>query len=489
MSSRGAINLARPPPTARGTWPISRVVTVCNTLATCAILFLACAFLYWVMGRSLEEEDHHSLADQVETLRLTLKEKPGDPEALKMEVQSEGAARRFAKYYARVLNKEGKVLMETSDMERLLPPPEAFPPPANVGSTPNEGRHWKSPNGKFFLLMAAWAETGAAQEEVRLLQLALDVTQEEVVLAKYRRMLALVLLLGVVCSASLGAFITRRAMRPLREITAAAQHITAAQLHERIQPERWPQDLMALATAFDDMLGRLETSFTRLTQFSADLAHEIRTPIASLRGEAELALGRSQTPDEYRRVLESSMEEYERLSRMVDSLLFLARSDNAEVALTRQPFPATPEVQAVLDLFDAAAAEKSIEVKTSGDAVVHGDAVLFRRALSNLVANAVHHTPVGGRITILVKPLENGATGVVVTDPGCGIPADHLPKVFDRFYRVDPSRHQPGAGLGLAIVKSIMELHGGAVSLNSEVGNGTAVSLRFPYRHPSLKAT
>ncbi len=486
MSSRGVNSQAQSLPPARSRWPISRVVTLFNTLATCVILLLACAFLYWVMERSLEEEDHHSLADQVEILRLTLKEKPGDSEALKMEVQSEGAVRRFAKYYARVLDNEGKVLVETSDMGELLPP-EAFPVPAAVGVTAPEGRQRTSADGKLFLLMAAQAETGA-QREVRLLQLALDVTQEEIVLVKYRQMLVLVLVLGVVSSAAAGTLIVRRGMRPLREITGAAQSITAAQLHERIHPYRWPQDLMALAMAFDEMLARLEASFERLTKFSADLAHEIRTPIASLRGEAELALRQSRSPEEYQHVLESSMEEYERLSRMVDSLLFLARSDNAEMTLERKPFSAAPEVQSVLDLFDAATAEKKITVKTTGDAVVNGDAVLFRRALSNLVANALRHTPVGGTINTRVSPSEHGAVEVEIEDTGSGIPTEHLPRVFDRFYRADPSRHQPGAGLGLAIVKSIMELHHGSVSLRSEVEKGTAVSLRFPGQSPPLKA-
>ncbi len=174
------------------------------------------------------------------------------------------------------------------------------------------------------------------------------------------------------------------------------------------------------------------------------------------------------------------MEEYERLSRMIDSLLFLARSENAETVLQQAPFSAANETQAVADLFEAAVEEKGVALEIKGDACLKGDAGLFRRALSNLLDNSLRHTPAGGRIVISVRELERDGAEVRVEDTGCGIAAEHLAKVFDRFYRVDPARHQPGAGLGLSLVKSIVELHGGGVSLQSQPGQGTAVVLRFP---------
>jgi two-component system heavy metal sensor histidine kinase CusS len=232
------------------------------------------------------------------------------------------------------------------------------------------------------------------------------------------------------------------------------------------------------------MLARLEASFKRLSQFSADLAHEFRTPMTSLRGQAEWALSQSRSPDECRHVLEASMEEYERLSRMIDSLLFLARADNAEMVLQRASFSAAKETLAVIDLFDAAVAEKHVSLEAQGDAILQVDAGLFRRALSNLLDNGLRHTPAGGRISIVIRKGNGDGVEIRVEDTGCGITAEHLPKVFDRFYRVDPARHQPGAGLGLSIVKSIMALHLGTVSLHSESGKGTAVVLKFPADAP-----
>jgi two-component system heavy metal sensor histidine kinase CusS len=453
-------------------------------LSASAILFVASAIQYYMMARGAEAEDRQALADQVEILRLTLRATPDDPEALRREVQSEGAARRFAKYYARILTPEGRVVIQSEDMDRLAPS-NAFPPAADVLKSPPIGWPWRALDGRSYLLMAAWAEMGVPPKGQRLMQLALDITQEEKALAQYRAVLALVLIAGILCSAATSVFIVRNAMRPLQKITHAAQRITATHLHERIHPARWPRDLTALATAFDEMLGRLEESFKRLSQFSADLAHEFRTPMTNLRMQAEWALMPNRSPDECRRTLEGSLEEYERLSRMIHSLLFLARAENAEMVLQRVSFSAAQETRAVIDFFEAAAAEKAVVLEERGDACLQGDAALFRRALSNLLDNSLRHTPAHGRISVSISKLEQDGAEVRVEDTGCGIAAEHLPKVFDRFYRVDPARHQPGTGLGLSLVKSIMELHGGIVSLHSTPGKGTTFILRFPAPPPA----
>ncbi|HZI32965.1 MAG TPA: heavy metal sensor histidine kinase, partial [Candidatus Binatia bacterium] len=315
--------------------------------------------------------------------------------------------------------------------------------------------------------------------ENRLLQLALDVTDDEKVLANFRQKLLLVLILGIGCSALVANFITRRGMRPVADIAKAARKITASQLNERIAPKKWPEELTALATAFDEMLERLEASFNRLSQFSNDLAHEFRTPIAALRVQAEVTLQRSRTVDEYQRLLESSLEEYERLSRMIESLLFLARSENAETTLQRTIFDVSTEIGSVCSYYEASTAEKQIEVVVNGGGELHADVILFRRAVSNLLANAIRHTGERGKIFVHAER-DDGMTKISVSDTGCGIAEEHTGKVFDRFYRVDKSRSQEGAGLGLAIVKSIMQLHDGSVSLKSQPGTGTTVTLKFP---------
>lgn len=445
------------------------------------MLALATGFLYWVLVRSLERENNQFLADKVHVLRAILRDRPDNIDALE-EVKLEGAALQFSKYYVRILDERGRTLIETPGMDAIDAGPLAFPTPIEVTQTPGAGRRWKSRNDESYLLIAARTELGPSGEDRRLLQLVLDVSHSELLLADYRRTLMLVLFLGVLFSAGAGAAVARRGMRPLQEITKAAQQVTATQLHERIGPAGWPKELTALALAFDGMLHRLEDSFTRISQFSADLAHELRTPINSLMGEAEVALSRDRTPGEYRQALESTLEECARLSRLADSLLFLARAENTEIRIDRLLFDVFKEMEAVREFYDAVAQEHGVEVRCQGSALLYADPILFRRAISNLLSNALQYTPRGGKITLSGRETEGQTVEVHVSDTGAGIDPEHLPKIFDRFYRADPARskYPQGTGLGLSIVKSIMDLHGGKVTIQSEPSKGTTAILRFP---------
>lgn len=235
-----------------------------------------------------------------------------------------------------------------------------------------------------------------------------------------------------------------------------------------------------MASAFDGMLLRLADAFARLTQFSADLAHELRTPINNLMGETEVALSRPRSAAEYRQILESNLEEYSRLSRTVESLLFVARAENTQIPLSKARLDGRTELEAVCSYHEALAEEKGIRLVCLGQGHLYADALLCKRALSNLLSNALRHTPAGGEIRLSLHEAVDGAAEIAVQDSGCGIAAEHIPKLFDRFYRVDPARSEEGTGLGLAIVKSIMDLHGGSVAVGSQPGGGTTVRLRFP---------
>jgi two-component system heavy metal sensor histidine kinase CusS len=276
-------------------------------------------------------------------------------------------------------------------------------------------------------------------------------------------------------------------MDPVRKITAAAQRIRADALEERISAWHWPRELAALAAEFDRMLQRLEDSFNRLKQFSADIAHELRTPVNNLMGETEVALTRQRAPEEYRRVLESSLEEYHRLAAMIDRMLFLSRADNASVHLERTQFAGRAAIDSVCSYYESLANEVGVRLVADGEGDLSADPGLFRRALSNVLANAIHHTPSGGAVRVSIRSDGKGHV-VEVNDTGSGIAQQHLDKLFDRFYRADTARTshptgtgQPiGAGLGLAIVKAIMDLHEGRVAIESVLGKGTNVELRFP---------
>jgi two-component system, OmpR family, heavy metal sensor histidine kinase CusS len=439
------------------------------------MLLVATGFLYWALVGDLAKSDNRFLRDKVQVLRAILREHSDDPEGMEEEVNSVGA------YYIRVLDLERRSLFETPDMSNRLPA-RLFPRPVGTAEQPKTGLKRSLSNGRSYLLVSAWAGVGYAGGDLRLLQVALDVTSEENLIAGYRRKLFLVLLVGIVLSAGTGIAVARKGMKPVKEITRTAERITAAQLHERIDPARWPKELTALATAFDQMLDRLQESFTRLSQFSAGLAHELRTPINILMGEAEVALSRNRSPEEYREVLESSLEEFGRLSRMIDGLLFLARADGAARTIERPWIDARKEIDAVVEFHEAMAQEQGVRVSCEGKAALSADPILFRRAVSNLLSNALQYTPRGGTISILIGPTEDRGVEICVKDSGAGIAPEHLPRIFDRFYRADSARSQfpQGFGLGLAIVKSIMDLHQGTVTIQSEPSKGTVVTLLFP---------
>lgn len=464
------------------TWSITRRLTLHYVASTTALLLLAGGFLYWALKGDVDAMRHAMLASKIEVLRQLVWQQPNKADVLADEVEHEASGSHSLKYYVRILDEQGRLRLESTGMQQLLPA-ALFPVPVGATVEPPKVIERKLRPDQPFDLVAVRAVVGGAGGEQWTLQVGHDVSASTALLAQYRRIILTVQVLGMVFAAVAGVWVARRGMRPLTEITQTAHHITASQLHERIAVAQWPVELAELAAAFDAMLDRLEDSFARLSDFCADLAHALRNPINNLRGEAEVALARSRTPEEYQHILASSLEECDRLARMIDSLLFLARADDPKAALERVQFDARKQMEAVREFYEALAGEREVTVTCEGNAWLTGDPMLFRRAVSNLLANALHHTARQGNVRISVRLLDDQAVEVSVCDTGRGIAPEHLPQVFDRFYRGD---HSPsGSGLGLAIVQSIMRLHGGSASVQSVVGQGTTVTLKFPAGMPS----
>jgi two-component system heavy metal sensor histidine kinase CusS len=325
------------------------------------------------------------------------------------------------------------------------------------------------------MLMTASSRTTPQQS----IQIGLDISHEAALLAAYRSNLGWALLLGLLFTSIVAVLVARRGLNPLAEMTRHIEGITATQLHEQLNPGYYPKELFSLASAFNAMLMRLSKSFDQLTQFSADLAHELRTPINNLMGESEVALSRPRSTDEYRQILESNLEEYGRVSQIIETLLFLARAENTEIALHKTRLDGRAELEAACSYLEALAEEHGVRLICQGQGFLYADAQLFKRVLSNLLLNAIQHTPADGEICASIQTADDGTAIISVQDSGCGIAAEHLPKLFDRFYRVTSARSEEGTGLGLAIVKSIMDLHGGTASMTSEPDHGTLVTLRF----------
>jgi len=450
-------------------------------LFTLAATFLLCCGLgvsYWIFVRHAYEEDNAVLADKVAALRAGFN-KGGDPKALNEELKILPRGERAA-YWVRVIDADGVTVAETPGMNALLPP-GIFPKRPTQSSSVVRPKDRRT-GGKLFSLVATVGEAGG---QLYTIQVAQDRSGDEGFMKEFGTLLIVVLAFGILASTLIALTVARKGLRPITEMTRSFQRIGPKRLDERIPPEGWPRELRPLAVAFDEMLDRLEDSFTRLSQFSADLAHELRTPIANIRGEGEVALTRVRTSDEYREVIESSVGECERLSGIVDNLLFLARAEAAEGHIQQTLFAGRTAVEKIAAFYEPLAEEHHVTITCAGEGDIHADPMLFGRAVSNLVENALRFTAAGGTILISIAVRPEQAE-ISVKDTGYGIAAEHLPRLFDRFYQVDSSRSSQGSGLGLALVKSITHLHGGSATLESEVNRGTIVTLTFPNR-PSLK--
>jgi two-component system heavy metal sensor histidine kinase CusS len=452
------------------------------------MLVAVTAVLYWILIRGLEWDENQLVLNKVKMFEATLHANGDNMTILDNEVNLEGGAYWSGQHYvvySRILDEAGRVVIEAPGMEQLLPR-SVFPPPIviqqNVDST--GVRYGQAPNGRSYFLMSAWARSGGEDGPRRLIQVAMDDTGERAAAAIYRRDTLLALFLSTLVFAVMGTFIARRCLQPVYDLAQHAERITANNVLSGIDPDssRWPKELTTLADSFYSMLTRIDASFKWCSQCTEDMAHELRNPINCLMGEAEVALSKERSPDEYRRVLDSSLEEYSRLSRMIKELLFIAGSDNPYNAIERTRLDVRRELEAVREFHDVQAQEQGITITCTGQASLDADPLLFRRVVSNLISNSLSHTPEGGEISLSVRQLAGeNIVEVVVRDTGCGIKAEHLPRIFDRYYRTQrkQANRTGGAGLGLAIAKSVMTLHGGSIAIASTKGMGTTVTLRF----------
>jgi heavy metal sensor kinase len=283
-----------------------------------------------------------------------------------------------------------------------------------------------------------------------------------------------------------GWFLARRALAPVDTMVETARKIGAEGLSQRITTAESNDELGRLAAVLNDMLARLERSFTAVRHFSADAAHELRTPLTILKGELEVALRSPPDAEEYRRVLASCLEEVDRLSALVEDLLFLARSDSGNVSIPQTPVnlaEVLEEVKPALSML-AETTEISLLVPASPELWVQGNKSMLFRLMFNLGENAIKYTPTGGRVEVSLS--RNGHKAVLaVHDTGPGIAPEEQERIFDRFYRGDPARSRGGSGLGLALVRSIVLLHGGSISVESTVGKGSCFHVTLPLVHPS----
>lgn len=450
------------------------------------LLLFVTAFVYFSLKKYLQAQDDQHLRQKVEEVRVIIRREPPDMDiALRQAVGLEYRVKsqNLEPYFIRIKDHRGDVRVETPQMSELLP----------VGVFAGySGAHGGHPytlvnqHGHAFRSLSITVDSASGTPFQ--VNGAVDHNPEIQLLGQFRRFLLGVNLVGIVLSAVFGYSIASRGLRPLDRMATAVRRIRSTTLNERIESAGVPPEVAALADSFNTMLQGLEDAFARLSRYSADIAHELRTPINNLRGEAEVALSRARAPEEYHEVLGSSLEEMARLSTLIDSLLFIARAENPAMQIRREPVDLADEFETLSEFYSAPATDAGLGLafQVEPGLSVPLDRHLFRRAVGNLIENAIKYCHGGGEVRVTARR-EGDVVKVDVRDNGGGIPAEHLPHVFNRFYRVDSTRskHTGGTGLGLAIVKTIATLHHGDVTISSKPGEGTTVSLVLPVTDPT----
>ncbi len=305
----------------------------------------------------------------------------------------------------------------------------------------------------------------------------------------FRRTLLLYGVLATVFSGLAGWVAARKGLRPLRTMKSRAQAITVHKLDQRMSVDAVPIEMADLAGTLNDMLERLQLDFQRLTEFSSDLAHELRTPISNMLTETQVELSRPRTAAQYQETLASNSEELQRLARTVSDMLYLATTEHGLALPHPERIRVQDEVHALFGFYDALADETHISMTTAGEGTILGDRLMVRRALNNLLSNALRHTPAHGSIVVDVETTAD-ATFIHMTNTGPAIDPDVLPRLFDRFYRADSARVHPesiGAGLGLSITRAIMRAHGGEAMASTQEDT-IRFTLRFPVQPRSIQA-
>lgn len=265
-------------------------------------------------------------------------------------------------------------------------------------------------------------------------------------------------------------FLVIKGLKPLKDVSDEIKNVTSENLSVRLDPDSVPNELKQLTISFNQMLVKIEDVFVRQTNFSADIAHEMRTPITNLMTETQISLSKDRSKEELVEVLYSNLEEYSRLSRMISDMLFLAQADDNMLIPEKKLINIKAEIELIFDYFEYLAEDNEIKLKLIGDAdPIMADKDMLRRAITNLISNAIRYTPKGDSVSINISNVKHGIE-LIISNPGVKIPQEHLPKLFDRFYRVDKSRQRKneGSGIGLAIVKSIILAHKGYITVSSD---------------------
>lgn len=455
-----------------------------HTFLLTYLLVVGCwGLIYFTVDRRLADRDQEVLTDRLKTIQGLLQIEKDEPSRLIRRVEKEWPERPFERILVRVLDEKQTLIAQTPGLSTVYEGVLQSFPLKPVKMEPLNKLMNSEWNSHVFSVGSFIVPVGGEAPQSYIVEIALEKTSEEELLRALQKTLGYILAVGFVGSFLIGRHTVSRVLSSIQEISEIAKRVTSSGLNERLNPKLLPIEFKEIAQTLNEMLNRLEESFERLKRFSEDMAHELRTPLNNLLGELEVGLSKERTSEEYQSLIGSSVEECGRLKRIIDSLLFIARSHQPLQEAQKHKMHLAEEIETILSFYEVSAEKKRIVLRQEcpADIDLRVERTLFQRALGNLLSNAIRHSPEDSEILVSIE-VKDPFVEISVRDQGEGIAEEFLPRVGERFFRVEASRSQSsgGHGLGLSIVQSIVQVHGGRMKVESTLGKGSTFHLQFP---------
>ncbi|UST56241.1 heavy metal sensor histidine kinase (plasmid) [Comamonadaceae bacterium OTU4NAUVB1] len=400
-------------------------------------------------------EDYSALEERIELIQTTSIESTAETLPAKLET----ALKNYPGFIAQVTSRDHGIVYATKNFDFVLP---------NAIAKTNKRFEWTE-NGQKYRGVVYRTPPGSRNLGDLTILVGLSTLIHEHFMGSFTYTLFAFVLGATVLCGLLGWWAARRGLEPLRAMSNRAKTVTGSHLHERMPVESVPVEIADLAHTLNAMLARLQQDFQRLSDFSSDIAHELRTPITNMMTQTHVTLTQRRSNEKYRDIMASNAEEMQRLARMISDMLYLAKTENGLNLPSSEDVFLDKEIEALFEFYEALAEDKTVTLSATGASVICGDKLMIRRAISNVLSNALRHAYPHTCIQVQILK-ENSNSIINITNTGDVIPADQIASIFDRFFRADKSRTRPdseGVGLGLSITKAIMTAHNGAIKVSS----------------------
>ncbi|OGP93282.1 MAG: hypothetical protein A2156_07090 [Deltaproteobacteria bacterium RBG_16_48_10] len=436
-------------------------------------------FLYVGLERQLLKEVDRFILDETHELGEILRKASADPN-LFQRFEEEAVTRKYYPFFFQILDHQGKLIYRSKGLDGIQYPPfEKVVHNARIGKRDREDISFSGQKRLLRVISTPLIEEGRL---INIIQFGTHLYFVKKSLSNFKNSLMAALPIILILGSLGGWVLARRSLSPIGYIASKAQSITSQNLSDRLVSRGTGDEMDDLIRTINEMIGRLEASFKRMAEFTADTSHELRTPLCAMRGEAEVLLSNPRTPEEYQEALVHFIEEFDRVNQMISDLILLSKFDATQVELKRVPLRLDLLVKDLGNLFQVLAEQKGLTfaVEASEEVTLLGDKVRLQQLFTNLIDNAIKYTSRGSIRITLEKDRET--IRVQIKDTGVGIPKEEQDKIFKRFYRVDKSRSKEtgGVGLGLSIAEWIVQAHQGSIEVQSKLSQGSTFTVSLP---------